>query len=199
MPFKNPPPLYSCWCGIKSRCNNPKNISYPNYGARGIKVCDKWEHDFYAFAKDMGEKPHGCSIERIDNEKGYSPDNCRWATRTEQSLNTRRSVKLFVNGEQIIPSKIARDLGMKLDTIVNRAKRGLSLDKVCSKENLRDLSGLALGGKANGLRQKSKTHCPNGHEYSFANVLSNPHGWRRCKICHAKKERERNAIKKLAK
>lgn len=83
-------PLYTTWANMKDRCNNPKAPSYVNYGARGIGYCDQWEH-FKNFAIDMGMKPSPKhSLERVDNDKGYSPENCVWATQTEQCINRRK-------------------------------------------------------------------------------------------------------------
>lgn len=80
--------IYHLWQTMHSRCENPNCIGYKNYGGRGIKVCDRW-FKFENFFEDMGKKPEGLSLERINNNKGYSPDNCKWATRIEQSHNSR--------------------------------------------------------------------------------------------------------------
>jgi hypothetical protein len=79
---------YSTWLNIRNKCNSPKNKDYRYYGARGIKVCARW-NDFSKFLEDMGEKPIGLTIERVDNDGDYEPSNCRWDTWEAQRLNKR--------------------------------------------------------------------------------------------------------------
>lgn len=93
---------YNVWSGMKQRCYNPNSAQYLDYGGRGITVCDRWINSFENFLSDMGKKPsYDLSIERVDNDKGYSPDNCIWADRTTQNRN-RRERKVGKSGYKYI-------------------------------------------------------------------------------------------------
>ncbi len=90
-------PLYSIWSGMIRRCYDSTDTAYRNYGGRGITVCDRW-HNPSDFIADMSPRPAGTSIDRIDNNKGYSPENCKWSTRAEQNRNRRDTIMITMAG-----------------------------------------------------------------------------------------------------
>jgi hypothetical protein len=101
-------PEYSSWSAMRTRCNNPSSKDYPRWGGLGISVCDRWEN-FEAFLEDMGPRPAGTSIDRIDASKNYEPGNCRWATNQDQQRNRRGSMEWIVKGESFPTAKAAAD------------------------------------------------------------------------------------------
>lgn len=90
--------IYLLWRGMIDRCENSSHQAYVNYGARGIGVCKEWRDSFDCFYRDMGDKPNGMTLDRKDNDKGYSKENCRWATHIEQMRNTRAKKGALVKG-----------------------------------------------------------------------------------------------------
>lgn len=128
--WKKQSPEYRVWTGIMSRCRNPNEPAYPNYGGRGISICARW-HDFRNFLADMGLRPSPHhSIDRIDNDGPYAPDNCRWATRIEQNRNTRASRIITWNGQARHLKAWAEETGIKYKTLHARLQKGWSLDRV---------------------------------------------------------------------
>lgn len=114
---------YNIWGKMIQRCLNPKSSNYQHYGGRGILVCERWL-DFENFYADMGKAPASLSLDRIDNEKGYSPDNCRWATGKEQCRNTRRNCHLTLNGTTKTVIEWAEYLGVSPKTLYTRKASG---------------------------------------------------------------------------
>lgn len=111
-----------------ARCDNPKNPAYPRYGGRGITVCDRWR-TFEGFLADMGERPAGKSIERINNDGNYEPGNCRWATAKEQNLNTRSNRLVTIDGETRPLAEWAELRGLLVGTVYDRLYRGWNIER----------------------------------------------------------------------
>ncbi len=100
---------YQSWKAMRERCNYAGSISYSNYGAKGVTVCERWQNSFANFLADMGLKPDKTyTIDRTDNSKGYSPDNCTWATKREQGANTTRNRRIVFNNQEKILADWAR-------------------------------------------------------------------------------------------
>lgn len=117
------------WRNMHRRCGNPSDRGYRYYGARGIKVCERW-NDFERFLADMGFRPVGMSIDRIDNDKGYEPSNCRWADRNTQARNRRTARHVELNGETVRLYDAAARLGKASATLLKRARAGVPIDEL---------------------------------------------------------------------
>jgi len=109
---------------MKYRCESPASKDYPRYGGRGIELCREWSEDFVNFLQDMGEAPVGMQIDRIDNDKGYQKDNCRWATILEQANNKRTSRPLTFQGETKPVKEWAKQYGLEWKTLAYRLRAG---------------------------------------------------------------------------
>lgn len=124
--------LYWVWADMRSRCRNPNHQSFKNYGGRGITVCKRWD-SFRNFYEDMAPRPSGLSLDRIDNEKGYSPENCRWATRKQQNSNRGYCIYVFDKSEKVTLKEYCRRHQIKYRPVVKRIKyRGWPIDKALS-------------------------------------------------------------------
>lgn len=120
-PWGGPPsPTYNTWRGMIDRCTNVSNTSYPRYGGRGISVCTRWSRSFQAFLEDMGNRPDGMTLERIDNAKGYEKSNCKWATQSEQARNTSRTRTFEFFGEKMCLKDWASRNGVNYLTALSR-------------------------------------------------------------------------------
>lgn len=125
-------PTYGSYRAMLARCNYPSSVRYYNYGGRGIRVCERWS-DFQAFLADMGDRPTGMTLDRIDPDGNYEPANCRWATPREQLLNQRRTKRVPFRGDMLTISEIAEITGLKFATIEYRVHQGWPDDMVASE------------------------------------------------------------------
>jgi hypothetical protein len=121
-------PTYRSWYNMKSRCNNPKYTNSKLWHGKGIIYDPRWER-FTLFLADMGERPPGTSLDRIDGNKGYCKENCRWATRIEQSNNTSRNHYIEYRGNTMTLTQLAAEHGLKQPTLRKRLSRGWPLEQ----------------------------------------------------------------------
>ena len=134
-------PEYRSWTSMKTRCNNPNSNVYKHYGGRGITYCNHWEK-FENFLEDMGTRPEGTSLDRINNNLGYSDYNCRWATREQQNHNRRDNHNLTYKGETLPMNAMARKHGIPRSTLRKRLyKYGWTIEKALRQQKI---SGVAL-------------------------------------------------------
>lgn len=132
-------PEYKIWAGMKARCYNPNVRSYSDYGDRGIKVCEHWKNSFENFLKDMGKRPSKShTIERINNDKDYSPENCKWINSSEQATNRRSNIKLTYNDLTLTIAEWSRKLGIKCGTLEYRYHRGWTTEEILSTNLLKN-------------------------------------------------------------
>jgi hypothetical protein len=125
---------YSTWCSLKHRCLNPNNASFHNYGGRGISVHHTWRDSYEQFLTDVGRRPSNKhTLERIDNDGDYAPDNVRWATRLEQAQNTRKVTLVTYQGRTQTASQWAREVGLKATTVNQRIKRGWTPERALTE------------------------------------------------------------------
>lgn len=122
-------PIYRSWASMKQRCINPLTPAYKNYGGRGISICERWLL-FENFLTDMGERPRGYWLDRIDVDGNYELKNCRWATATEQARNRRTTVRLEFQGKTQSIADWADELGINYETLYQRIRvRKMSVEK----------------------------------------------------------------------
>lgn len=120
-------PTWDSWSAMHERCSRQAHPAYHNYGGRGIKVCKRW-NDFAKFFEDMGERPAGMSLDRVDVELGYFKENCKWSTSKEQSNNRRDNRVVEYQGDLYTVAALADRLKINYQTLYHRIKRGAPLD-----------------------------------------------------------------------
>lgn len=156
---------------MRSRCQTKSHQQYKYYGGRGITVCKKWQ-SFEGFLEDMGARPPGLSIDRINNDKGYCLKNCRWADRETQQNNTRATHKIEFNGETLSISQWSRKLKISRNRIRSRLQRGMTVEE-------------SLTWPA-----KERKFCRQGHLLSDNLKITKKTGARQCRICRNNYKRD---------
>lgn len=200
MPFKVIPPLYTTWQGMKRRCLNPSFKQWADYGGRGITICDRWINSYENFAADMGPKPTPAhTLDRIDNDAGYFPENCQWSTRKHQQRNRRiKPIMVTIQGVPHMLAELCEISGHPQVTIKARVRRGETYDQVIDPTKRTLLEWSKIGRKKRSDEAKAKTHCAHGHEFTEGNTYFTREGWKRCRICHNAKIRRYAVAKRTA-
>jgi hypothetical protein len=126
-------PTYVTWHSMKQRCRDKNHSAYFKYGGRGITFCDRWLN-FNNFLCDMGERPTGKTLDRINNNGNYEPTNCKWSTKKEQARNTRKNRYIDFNGKKITIAELSDKIGVNQGVLRGRINNGYSMDKVLSKD-----------------------------------------------------------------
>lgn len=151
--------IYNIWNGILTRCKNQNHHSYARYGAVGLTVCDRWL-SFDNFITDMGECPYKHSIDRIDNSKGYEPDNCRWVEQRVQNRNQRSNVFLTFNGKTMCQTDWATETGIKRETIARRMKLGWETERILTEPPSSTMQIFMFNNERMSLKQIAvRLHC----------------------------------------
>lgn len=125
-------PEYKVWSSMIQRCTNPNATGYQWYGARGVKVCERWRV-FANFYKDMGERPKGMTVDRIDSGKGYEPSNCRWATQKQQQNNKTINLLFTAFGKTQTLAQWADEIKVPYPTLYNRMKKAWDVELALSQ------------------------------------------------------------------
>lgn len=169
---------YKLWNAIKSRCYNPKATGYQNYGGRGIQICERWKNSYTAFIADMGRRPEGGTIDRIDVNGNYEPGNCKWAGAwVEQCNNKRTNTALTLNGVTKTVAQWATEHNLLRETLAFRIaskwpdEKLLEPTRQCAKPP-----------------RPRRTHCKRGHEFNVANMYLSRR-YQVCRQCRNEKER----------
>lgn len=173
-------PTYKTWKSMMARCHKPGSSSYWRYGARGILVCERW-HEFGNFLADMGPRPEGCSIDRIDNGRGYEPANCRWATPLQQQNNRTNNVRFEAFGKSLTLAEWSREVGLCQSVLRDRiVNLGWGAEKALTTKD----------GREAPVRNR-RTHCFRGHPLTDENTIysTTRPGRRTCRICKSASNR----------
>lgn len=177
--------LRQTWYAMKDRCLNPNNKKYHCYGGRGITICDRWLASFQAFCDDMGPRPEGLSIDRINNDGNYEPGNCRWADAKTQVLNSRGVTKENAERTHCIHGHELVGENLRVNSRGRRECRACH-QRRCVEHRQRAATGVAPGPAPH--HNPKKTHCIHGHEFTAENT-NVYRGRQKCRACERARDR----------
>jgi hypothetical protein len=174
------------WMSMNARCNNKDHKKYNRYGGRGIKVCSRWE-DFNNFLLEMGERPTGTTLGRIDNNKGYTPKNCRWETAKEQARNRRTSKKIMFKNKSRTIAEIAEITNFDQSLLNGRLRSGNSINEVIDENFLPknknfyvykgEILTLKELEKISGIKHGTLRARLEDHNYTVEEAITRPIRW----------------------
>lgn len=177
---------YKSWVAMKTRCLNFMDARFPHYGGKGVKICERWVDSFENFYADMGERPYGTTIDRIDSRGNYEPSNCRWATPMEQTLNRSETVWVDYKGERMCFTHLCKKYGVSRAMIKGRLKKGMTLDEAIEMPKQKPRYKITM----NGITMK-KMEFINYHGMSSTTIgrlMSKGHGLKQAiEICLSNK------------
>lgn len=172
--------LYRCWASMKNRCYNENDTkNYAWYGDKGIRVCSRWlgKNGFWNFVKDMGERPDGYSLDRIDVNGDYCPENCRWASPKEQSYNRRNNLSFIIEGKKYNTEEAAKIIGVHPETLRRRRRKNFSSGEIASSKRVcrnrkkvvcldtgEIFDSIASAAKHAGVADINISNCCRGHQ-----------------------------------
>lgn len=147
--------IYGIYASMLSRCHSKSDSNYFRYGGRGIEVCQRWRDSFLNFYEDMGDRPRGMTLERIDNNKGYSKENCKWATMMEQCNNRRSSSYVVLNGRKMTKAQASRITGLNQTTIGDYGEKSKDIADLVKlhKPKLKKFKTITVDGKTMTLKE----------------------------------------------
>lgn len=145
--------VYGQWCGMVARCHRKTHYGYYKYGSKGVTVCDNWRNSFEAFRDDMGPKPDGGTIGRIDNAKGYCPENCRWESTKEQAINRTDNRLIEFQGKTLCLKQWSDLTGIGENTITSRLKMGWTVEDSLTKPISRSVRRNSVYAEFNGQQR----------------------------------------------
>lgn len=180
---------YQIWAAMIARCVNPKCVKWKHYGGRGISVCLRWRNSFCDFLYDMGACPPKHTIDRIDSNGNYEPENCRWITMMEQARNKCNNIVFTINGKTKCLTDWVAESGASYGTVYGRIKRGMSIESALSNTQPRRGTMLSHNGTTQNIRLWSKQtgiasatiskRLASG--WTVADALTRPSGKYKCK------------------